>query len=176
MSTGSSSKNSRVLVLNADYSALTICSIYKAFLLVFTHKAELVSASDVKLHSVSKSYPMPSIIRLHRYINLPYKGGVILNRQNIFRRDGNSCLYCGSTRDLTLDHVMPRSRGGNSSWENLATACKSCNNKKGQLTPEEAGMFLRQRPFRPSFIMFLRELSGRVSDDWLDYLGQRRAS
>jgi 5-methylcytosine-specific restriction endonuclease McrA len=173
---GISSGSSRVLVLNSDYSALTICSIYKAFLLVYTHKAELVSQGDHPMRSISKAYPMPSIIRLTRYISMPYRGGVILNRQNIFKRDGHSCQYCGNTRDLTLDHVHPRSRGGKTSWENLVSACKSCNNRKGDLTPEEAGMPLTQRPYKPSFVMFLRDLSGRVSEDWLTYLGQRKAS
>ncbi len=176
MSSGGISHSSRVLVLNADYSALTICSIYKAFLLIYTHKAELVSQGDGPLRSVSKAYPMPSIIRLNKYINMPFRGGVVLNRHNIFKRDGHSCQYCGNTRNLTLDHVWPRSRGGKTSWENLVTACKGCNNRKGDLTPDEANMPLNMRPYKPSFVMFLRDLSGRVSEDWLTYLGQRKAS
>ena len=99
--------------------------------------------------------------------------GVVLNRQNIFRRDGNKCQYCGSGRDLTLDHVMPRSRGGRSSWDNLVTACKGCNSRKGDWTPDEAAMPLRQSPFKPSFVMFLRDFSDKLNDDWMLYLGKR---
>ncbi|NDA64079.1 MAG: HNH endonuclease, partial [Chitinophagia bacterium] len=81
-----------------------------------------------------------------------------------------SCLYCGSRHQLSIDHVIPRSRGGNDSWENLATACQKCNAKKGDMTPEEAGMSMRIRPFRPSYIMFLRDFSGNVKEEWRPYL------
>ena len=130
----------KVLVLNQDYSALTICSMPKAFLLVYLNKAELVAESTTaKLHSISQTFPFPSVIRLNRYVYFPYKG-VVLTRQNIFKRDANTCQYCGSKDHLTLDHVMPKSRQGRTSWDNLTTACKYCNSKKGDLTPEEAGM------------------------------------
>jgi 5-methylcytosine-specific restriction endonuclease McrA len=135
-------------------------------------KAELVSnAKNSYLRTVSASFPVPSIIRLQDYVNIPYKG-VVLSRQNIFKRDGHICQYCGSRSDLTLDHVMPRSRGGQSSWDNLLTACKSCNSKKGDCTPEEANMTMKRKPFKPSFFMFLRDFSGMVDDDWLVYLGK----
>ncbi|NIK73382.1 hypothetical protein FHS56_000868 [Thermonema lapsum] len=161
----------KVLILNQDYSALTVCSAQKAFILLYLQKAELVKENPrQKLCTVNQAYPMPLVIRLHRYVNIPYKG-VMLSRQNIFRRDGYSCQYCGSKHDLTLDHVLPRSRGGKSSWTNLVTACKRCNSKKGDLTPEEAGMPLRRRPYRPSFVVFLRNLSGGVVDAWMPFLG-----
>lgn len=163
----------KVLILNQDYRALTVCSVQKAFILVFLKKAELVAESaNVSLRTVTAHYPMPSIIRLFRYVNLPYKG-VMLSRQNIFKRDGGKCQYCSSTRDLTLDHVIPRSRGGKSSWDNLVTACKSCNSKKGDFTPEEANMPLLRQPFKPSFIMFLRDFSGPVEENWKPYLGKK---
>ena len=163
----------KVLILNQDYSALGICSVPKAFLLVYLDKAELVAASSVfQLHTVSTSFPLPTVIRLNRYINLPYKG-VMLTRQNIFKRDGHRCVYCSSTEDLTLDHVMPKSRGGRTSWENLATACKRCNAKKGDCTPEEASMPMRHRPFKPSFMLFLRDYSGAVEESWMPFLTKR---
>ena len=162
----------KVLILNQDYRALTICSVQKAFTLVYMNKAELVcDYPDRFLKTVSASYPVPSIVRLFRYVQLPYKG-VMLSRQNIFRRDGNVCQYCGNTHDLTLDHVLPRSRGGLSTWENLSTACKSCNARKGDNTPEEAGMPAKTRPFKPSFLMFLREFSGIIDENWRPYLGK----
>ncbi len=163
----------KVLVLNQDYSALSICSVPKAFLLVYLNKAELVAESDgMRLRTVSEDFPMPTVIRLHRYVSLPYKG-VMLTRQNIFKRDGHRCQYCGTAEDLTLDHVMPKSRGGKTSWDNLATACKRCNARKGDFTPEEAGIKLRQRPFKPSFLVFLREFSGALEQSWVPFLAKR---
>ena len=161
----------KVLILNQDYSALAICSVPKAFLLVYMSKADLiVESAGESLRTISHNFPMPSVIRLHNYVNMPYRG-IVLSRQNIFRRDGNRCQYCGKTDDLTLDHVKPKSRGGKSSWDNLTTACRRCNAKKGDLSPEDANMPLAKRPFKPSFIMFLRDFSGTPNSDWLPYLG-----
>lgn len=166
--------NRKVLVLNQDFSALSVCSIAKAFLLVYLDKAEMIANVEAQaIRTVSREYQMPSIIRLHHYVQMPYRGGVTLSRQNVFKRDTHQCQYCGSEKDLTLDHVMPRSRGGKTSWDNLITACKSCNSRKGDLTPEEAKMPLRQKPFKPSFVMFLRDFSGKISDEWLLYLGKK---
>ncbi len=163
----------KVLVLNQDYSAFTLCSVPKAFLLVYLKKADLVCESaNEKLHSVYQTFPLPSVIRLHRYVYLPYKG-MMLSRQNIFKRDGFHCQYCGSGNQLTLDHVYPRSKGGKTTWDNLVTACKSCNAKKGDSTPEDAKMPLKLKPYKPSFIMFLRDFSGNVEDSWLPFLGRK---
>jgi len=160
----------RVLVLNQDYSPISVCSAERAFLLLYLEKAEMVhQAEDAELRTVNSSFPMPSVIRLQRYIVIPFKR-VILTRQNLFKRDGNQCLYCGSKKDLTLDHVMPKSRGGQTSWTNLATACKKCNSIKGDKTPEEAEMTLAQEPFKPSYVLFVRNYSGFTSEDWLKYL------
>lgn len=149
--------NSRVLVLNQDFSPLMVCSVERAFILVFLKKSELVRpANGHKLHSVTQSFPMPSVIRLNRYVNAPYKG-VNLTRQNIFKRDSNECQYCGTRKDLTIDHVMPRAKGGSDTWTNLVTACKKCNAKKGDYTPEEANMPLRKKPYKPSYSIFLKD-------------------
>ncbi|GAB4128309.1 MAG: HNH endonuclease [Raineya sp.] len=165
----------KVLILNQDYSAFTICSIQKAFILVYLNKADIVSESPQGgIKTVSRTFPRPSVIRLHKYVHLPYKG-VVLSRQNVFKRDNYQCQYCGATTDLTLDHVLPRSRGGKSSWTNLVTACKTCNSKKGDLTPEEAQMPLNRKPFKPSFIMFLRDFSGKIEKEWELYLGKSKA-
>ena len=163
----------KVLVLNQDYSALSICSVPKAFLLVFLQKAELVAESDLyALRTIDSSYPMPTVIRLHRYISLPYKG-VMLTRQNIFKRDNHHCQYFGTAEDLTLDHVLPKSRGGKTNWDNLATACKRCNSRKGDSTPEEASMKLRQKPYKPTFLVFLRDFSGSIEESWMPFLNKR---
>lgn len=164
----------KVLVLNADYSALSICSIPKAFLLVYANKAELVSKDEKRaLRTVSKSYPLPSVIKLNRYVNIPYRT-VVMNRQNIFKRDGNVCVYCNGTKELTLDHVIPKSRGGKTSWSNLVAACKRCNAEKGNYTPEEAGMKMSHRPFKPTFLTFLRDFSGNDEKSWIPFLGKRK--
>ncbi len=169
-----STLTNRVLILNQDYTALSICSVERAFLLVFMQKAEMIAdVKDKFLHTVSKAYPMPSIIKLHSYAKIPFKG-VLLNKQNIFKRDSNKCQYCGSTSDLTIDHVLPSSRGGSSSWDNLTTACRSCNSKKGDFTPQEANMPLSQKPFKPSFLLFLRNFSGNVDPQWYPYLGKSK--
>ncbi|GIV37796.1 MAG: HNH endonuclease [Cyclobacteriaceae bacterium] len=164
--------NNRVLVLNQDYSPLMVCSVQRAFLLVYLNKSELVrSANGHRLHSVSQSFPMPSVIRLHRYVRAPYKG-VALTRQNVFKRDNFECQYCGTKRDLTLDHIIPTSKGGQHTWLNLVTACKSCNARKGDYTPEEAGMLLRKKPHRPTYALFLREFAGHEGNEWDEFLLQ----
>lgn len=164
-----------VLVLNEDYTALSLSTVNKAFLLIFLDKAELVhEVAGGELRTVNASYPRPSIIRLRRYVNFPYRG-VELTRHNVFKRDEKRCQYCGEKGELTLDHVVPRSKGGPSNWANLITACRPCNSRKGNFTPEEAGMTLRRRPFKPSFLMFVREFSGVPDEQWLTYLGKKLA-
>lgn len=134
-------------------------------------KAELVLDDKRKnLHSVTKIFPWPSVIRLSRYINVPYKK-VVLTRKNILRRDSFKCSYCGrGDLPLTIDHVIPRARGGSDSWENLVCACTICNNKKGDRTPEEANMSLTSRPFKPSHIMFIKHVVGKLDENWKPYL------
>ncbi len=160
----------KVLVLNADYRALSVCTVYKAFLLTYLQKAELVNKVEgVHIRTISDSYDVPSVIRLLNYVNIPYKS-VMLTRHNVFKRDGYKCVYCSAKDSLTIDHVIPRSRGGTSTWSNLVTACRSCNAKKGDCLPEEADMPLPYQPYRPSFIVFIREFSGIGDKSWLPYL------
>ncbi len=159
-----------VLVLNQDYQAIGVCSAERAFILVILQKAELLSYHPQrKLRSINREFHFPSIIRLFRYVNFPYKR-VNLSRHNVFKRDNNRCVYCGSKDALTIDHVRPKSQGGRDSWDNLVTACQKCNSQKGNLTPEEAGLQLSYEPFRPSFVMFLSNFNGQVREDWKPYL------
>jgi 5-methylcytosine-specific restriction endonuclease McrA len=160
----------KVLVLNQDYQAISICSAERAFVLVFLRKAELVyELPDRVIRSIRAEWSYPSIIRLYSYVRVPFRR-VALSRANVFRRDGYCCAYCGARTNLTLDHVNPRSQGGVDSWENLVTACHSCNTRKGNRTPEQAEMPMRKKPFRPSYIMYLSNFSGRVEDEWRPYL------
>jgi 5-methylcytosine-specific restriction endonuclease McrA len=159
-----------VLVLNQDYRALTICSVQRAVVLVHLQKAEMVeSASDHFLRSATLRFPWPSIVRLKYFVRVPYKR-IMLSRKNVLRRDGFRCQYCGSRDSLTVDHVLPKSRGGADTWENLVAACTPCNNRKGSRTPDEARMELRRQPFRPSQVMFIRDFIGNVDDTWKPYL------
>ncbi|MFH6984316.1 HNH endonuclease [Marinoscillum luteum] len=164
---------STVLVLNADFSPLTVCSVERAFLLVYLQKADTLSQVKEKtLRSVSREYPYPSVIKIHKYVNVPYKG-VILTRHNVFKRDQFSCQYCGASKDLTLDHLIPKSKGGKSSWTNLVTACKNCNARKGDYRPEDVGLKLTSKPVRPSYVMFLRSTTKSLREDWIPYLERK---
>lgn len=159
-----------VLVLNRDYSALSICSVQRAIVLVHLEKAELVEAAPGRfIRSTSVKHPWPSIVRLNLYVKVPYRQ-TLLSRKNVLRRDGQRCQYCGVNDRLTIDHVMPKSRGGRDTWENLVAACVPCNNKKGNRTPDEAGMRLARKPFRPSYVMFIRDFVGHMDDRWKPYL------
>ena len=162
--------NSRVLVLNQDFSPLMVCSVQRAFILVYLNKSEMVRpANGYKLHSVTHSYAMPSVIRLNRYVHAPYKG-VTLTRQNIFKRDNFECQYCGTKKELTIDHVIPSSRSGAHSWQNLVAACKKCNAKKGDYTPDEASMPLRKKPHKPSYAIFLKDYANGRVGEWDEFL------
>jgi len=160
----------KILVLNADMQPLNITTFQRGFNLVFTDKAEVVKYDEDRpiLTSIGK-YLRPLIIKLKKFVYLPYKK-VTLARTNIYRRDGHTCMYCPSKRDLTLDHVMPKSRGGANSWENLVTCCKKCNSRKDNMTPKEAGMKLRFKPYRPTFQEFALALKGGSKKEWKEYL------
>jgi 5-methylcytosine-specific restriction endonuclease McrA len=164
----------RVLILNQDFSAIAVCTIQKAFLLVYLQKAEMVTKSENAFwHSISHTYPVPSVIRLQRYVRVPYYG-ISLSRHNILRRDNYSCQYCGAAKNLTLDHLLPRSRGGRSNWLNLVTACMRCNTRKGDRTPEEAGLKLLKKPSKPSLQSFLQLHLDPNNQDWRVFLGMEK--
>lgn len=159
-----------VLVLNQDYRAISICNAERAVVLLWLQKAEIISEKPNRvIRTSSIAFPFPSIIRLKHYVHVPYRN-VILSRRNVLRRDNFQCQYCGRQDGLTLDHVLPRSRGGRDVWDNLVAACISCNNRKGNKTPEEALMPLKRKPFRPSHVMFLRDYVGRIDEEWRPYL------
>ncbi|HEY3875910.1 MAG TPA: HNH endonuclease [Candidatus Kapabacteria bacterium] len=161
----------KVLILNGNYEPLAITNVEKAIILLYLSKAELVSSMTGRsVRSTSVTMPFPSVVRLSAFVRVPFKK-VILSRKNILRRDGHKCQYCGTTSvTLTVDHIVPKSRGGEDSWENLVSACLRCNNVKGSQTPEEAQMPLMRRPIRPNHVTFLRQFAGRVDKDWEPYL------
>ncbi|MEO8514303.1 MAG: HNH endonuclease [Ignavibacteria bacterium] len=150
---------------------MSICNVQRAVVLLFLGKAELISSKDTKkVRSVKSSFPFPTIVRLRIYIKVPYKK-IVLSRKNILRRDNHKCVYCQrSDLALTIDHIVPKSKGGDDTWENLVTACVKCNNKKGDHSPEEAKMPLLKKPSKPSHITFMKHFVGRVDEDWKPYL------
>ena len=162
--------NGHVLLLNQDYSALTVCSVERAVILIHLQKVHIVESRDgAVIRSPSTKLPWPSIVRLKSYVKVPYKK-VMLSRKNVLRRDRHTCQYCGTGSNLTIDHVLPKSRGGRDSWTNLVAACVSCNNRKGDRTPDEAQMSLAREPFRPSYVMFIRDFVGTMDEAWKPYL------
>lgn len=161
----------KVLVLNADYEPITVCNVEKAFTLIYRERAETVVESDTKkLRSATQEFKFPSVIKLITYIRMPHKY-IPLTRGNILKRDNHSCQYCGKTKgELTVDHVFPKSKGGEDSWTNLTTACIKCNNFKGDRTPEEADMKLQRKPVRPNHVSFMKQIMGTRYKDWEPYL------
>ena len=163
--------NAKVLILNQNYEPMSVINVRKAVVLLYLGKAELIAAKDgLELHSVTMTMPFPSIVRLALYVRVPFKK-IILSRKNILRRDGHRCLYCGrGDVPLTVDHVLPLSRGGEETWENLVSACVKCNNKKGDRTPDEAHMPVRRRPMRPNHVTFISHFVGTLDERWKPYL------
>ncbi|WP_194776606.1 HNH endonuclease [Pararhodonellum marinum] len=160
----------KVLVLNLDHTPVAIVTVQKALVLSFLGKvSSLVHYEYLSVRTVDKSFPYPAVVRLHDYKNIPYKG-VLLNRNNLYRRDNHECVYCGSRKHLTIDHVLPRSKGGQTNWKNLVTACHRCNTQKGDKTPEQVGFVMRQPPFKPTLSYFLAEYAERNAEEWLPFL------
>jgi len=166
--------NSRVLVLNASFEPINVCTARRAVVLVLKGVALAEESSSTWLHSSRFSMPTPSVIRLREYIHIPFERKS-LSRKNILLRDHNTCQYCArvfAPQDLTLDHIVPRSRGGDSTWDNLVASCRSCNNRKGDRSLEDAGLRLLKRPQAYNLHVnrqIIRYL-GRSDEAWRKYL------
>jgi len=163
--------NEPVLVLNANYEPINVCSTRRAVGLMMAGKAELLLNGRGEIRTGSAAYPRPSIVRLSYMVHRPHPR-VKLTKREIFRRDMHTCQYCGQRPSvLTIDHIVPRHRGGHHSWENLVTACPLCNRRKGGRTPHEAGMALRvpaREPRASAEYLFGRIIENR--DEWAQYL------
>jgi 5-methylcytosine-specific restriction endonuclease McrA len=160
----------QVLVLNASYEPLNVCSVRRAHVLVYKGKAELIEELRQPLRSASDTYPWPHVIRLLVFVRVPRAVKRKISRKALFARDGHRCVYCGSSGRLTLDHVVPRSRGGDSVWENVVTSCAPCNLRKGNRLPHEVEMRLRVQPRTPTPALFVTLSAARVPDGWQPYL------
>ncbi len=159
-----------VLVLNQNYEPLSVCNVKRAIILVYLGKAEIIEQDSVRLKAAAWSIHMPLVVRLFLYVSVPHKK-VILSRKNIIKRDNHQCQYCGSRLGpMTVDHIVPKKMGGTESWENLVCACVTCNNKKGNRTPEQAGIRLMRIPSKPTHLMFIQHFVGIRSDKWKPYL------
>ena len=161
----------QVLVLNASYEPLNVCSVRRAHVLVYKGKAEVIERLDQPLRSATDTYPWPHVIRLVAYVHVPRAAQRKISRRALFARDGWCCVYCGSSGGrLTLDHVVPRSRGGESIWENVVTSCAPCNLRKGNRLPEEVSMTIRIPPRPPAPVLFIRLAAPKIPHTWAPYL------
>jgi 5-methylcytosine-specific restriction endonuclease McrA len=161
-----------VLVLNASYEPLNVTTVRRAHVLVFKGKAEVIEELDRPLTSASTTFPWPHVIRLVHYVHVPRTVQRKISRRALFARDGWRCAYCGtSSGRLTLDHVVPRSRGGESIWENVVTACAPCNLRKGDRLLDEVRMELRYLPKTPTPALFIKLAAPSVPTGWTPYLG-----
>ena len=165
--------DSSVLVLNADYEPLNVCNVRRAFRLLFGEKAEILEYDHHEIRTPRTSFRAPSVIRLQHRIRRP-RPRVKLSRREILNRDGHTCQYCGHHgSDLTVDHVIPRHRGGQHTWENLVTACRTCNHRKGGRFPDEAHMRLVRVPIEPRsdvYSLFTPYLADARNEPWRSYL------
>lgn len=157
------------LVLNQTYEPLCVVSVRRATILILSAKAVCVTDGDGILHSARESLPLPSVVRLTRFVRVPYRSGIGLSRRAIFARDGGRCAYCTAPAE-TIDHVTPRSRGGRHAWENVVAACARCNHKKGDRSLAELGWRLHATPAQPKGQAW-RVLGHRTPDPrWADWL------
>lgn len=162
----------RVLVLNASYEPLQLVSVRRAVILLLQEKAEVVEAARQQLRARALSLDVPLVIRLVRYIRIPRRLKLPCSRRGVFARDRETCQYCGvqpGRAHLTMDHVVPRSQGGGTTWDNVVTACRDCNHRKGGRTPDQANMKLAIVPRQPQYVAFalLGELERH--DVWRKY-------
>ena len=166
--------NHPVLVLNQSYEPLAVCRARRAVVLIFQGKAEMLEDGLGYMHSIANTVPIPSVIRLGQMVRRPRRERK-MSRYEIFNRDKYTCQYCGEqSRHLTLDHVIPRFRGGQHTWENVVSACVECNRRKAGRTPKEANMKLIRQPLPPNgshlFVVPHQYMNKR--DEWRKYFYQ----
>jgi 5-methylcytosine-specific restriction endonuclease McrA len=168
---GRRNDSNRVLVLNSSYEPLNVCTVRRAVVLILKDKAECLEIGKRQLHSESMTLPHPVVIRLVSYVRVPRDSRKRkITRRAVFARDSWTCQYCGRTSHLTVDHVVPRSRGGTSVWENIVTSCAPCNRRKGDRTPVEIQMHPRRKPRVPGPAVFIRVAAPVVPTAWQQYL------
>jgi 5-methylcytosine-specific restriction endonuclease McrA len=159
----------RALLLNASFEPLCVVSVRRAVVLVLKDKAEIVARNGAELHSERTVIPVPSVIRLMHFVRVPYRNRVPLSRRAVFARDGHRCQYCNHAAE-NLDHIVPRSRGGEHTWENVVASCRSCNARKEDRTLAESGLRLRRNPIAPHASLWLIATAGSLDPAWEPFL------
>jgi 5-methylcytosine-specific restriction endonuclease McrA len=159
----------RVLLLNATFEPLCAITVRRAILLLLKGKAEVLEGDGGAFHSEKLTIGIPSVVRLLYYVKVPYYGRRSLSRKAVFARDAWTCQYCGQSAE-TVDHVMPRSRGGAHAWENVVAACRRCNSRKKDKLPAEAGLELTKKPGSPRGPATVSLELGKVRPEWERYL------
>jgi 5-methylcytosine-specific restriction endonuclease McrA len=145
----------RCVLLNADYTFLNVIGWKRAFKMIINDKVQVLEYSDQTVKCGSYTFQMPAIVKLIKLIRTIYRNRVPFTKKNVMVRDGFECVYCGDRYNLTIDHIVPTSRGGKTSFENCVTSCRECNNTKGSRTPNEAHMFMKKKPYQPTISEFL---------------------
>jgi 5-methylcytosine-specific restriction endonuclease McrA len=164
-------ESGRVLVLNATYEPINVCTVRRAVVLLLKEKAEMIERAERELHSESTTIARPAVIRLVTYVRVPRDTHRRkITRRAVFARDNWTCQYCGARSQLTVDHVVPRSKGGTSTWENIVASCAPCNRRKGDSLPRQAGMRLSRAPRTPSPHVFIQVASPTIPHAWRQYL------
>lgn len=159
----------QVLTLNASYEPLAVVPLRRAVILVLAEKAVVVDAGAGQIHSEKTSMPIPKVIRLTRFVRVPFNRRVPVSRRAVLQRDNHTCVYCGKLA-TTMDHVHPKHLGGKNEWQNLVAACRSCNGKKGHKTLAELGWTLPFKPFEPAGTVALVVILGSIDEAWEPYL------
>jgi 5-methylcytosine-specific restriction endonuclease McrA len=166
-------EHGRVLVLNATFEPINVCTVRRAAVLLLKDKAEIVEHTSWELRSENLTLPRPVVIRLVSYVKVPRDTHRRkITRRAVFARDRWTCQYCGSRSNLTVDHVVPRCKGGASSWENIVTSCAPCNRRKGDSLLRHVGMTLRRRPRTPNPQVFIHVASPTIPVAWQQYLAE----
>ncbi|MGH9283763.1 MAG: HNH endonuclease [Acidimicrobiales bacterium] len=166
---------SRALILNATHEALCVVPTRRALVLVLSDKAELLSATGRLFHSERATFEEPSVIRLAYYVKVPYQARIGLNRRAVFARDGHRCQYCGAAAE-NIDHVVPRSKGGTHTWENVVAACRPCNIRKEDRLLADTTLTLLRPPGPPRPGSWALVVNGSMRPDWEPYLGRASLS
>lgn len=160
----------RVLVLNSSYEPLHFCNARRAIVMLLKGKAENIESDGIMIRSSSLTLRLPTVIRLLTYIKISYNKGIVFSKKNVLRRDNYTCQYCGMTGEkncLTIDHVISKSKGGKTSWDNVVTACQACNVRKGNSALKEAGMKLIRKPYKPKYLINSNTYYGPISETHL---------
>ena len=161
----------KVLVLNQSYEPLMVIGAKRAICLLLTKRSECIQNYDDIIRAQSFSMNLPSVIRINRYVNF-FRSNTVLNRMNILIRDDYTCQYCSKkSNNMTIDHIIPKNRGGEDTWENLVAACGRCNTKKGDRLLDKIEMHLLKKPKKPNYLFYFKQyITKDVEETWRDYL------